>query len=143
MAGPASTTAVQKTYKDETITLYGRMLIGATNTQPTLITANGASKGFISAALFQTGPSVSRYEFALDPSIRVVNILGFSLNLIRSPTNGLSAGPILQVHDYSLGTPTTGAKVVARTASILGSSLQLPPNSTLELTLVITTSNIL
>jgi hypothetical protein len=139
----SSSTSVSKTYKDETITLFGRMQIGATNTQPTLLTDNGASKGFTGASLILSGPSISRYQFTLDPSIRVVNILGFTANVLRTPGAGFSTGPGLIVYDYTLGTPGVGATVILRGAQANGGSIQLPQNSTLELTLVITTSNIL
>ena len=138
--GAYSTTAVQKTYKEETITLYGRCTIGATSAQPTLITNQGASKGFTGVVL-QSTPS--HYEWTLESSINVCNILGFSVNMIRSPTSGLSSNPGLQVLDYTIGTAGTPTKIAIRAVPAAGGSAQLPQNAILELTLVITTSNIL
>ena len=137
----SSTTAVQKTYKEETITIYARMLIGATNTQPTLITANGASKGIVNAELVLAARS--HYRFTLDKSIRVVNVLGVTGEFIRSTSAGLGSNVDMSIWAIIPETTTTGTQIslVGRTGT--GGSAQLPENGTLCLTLVITTTNTL
>jgi hypothetical protein len=139
---PASTTtSIQKTYKEDTITFYARVLIGATNTQPTLITDNGASKGIIKAEW--VGAARSNYRFTLDASIRVVNVLGVTAEIIRSPTAGLGNNFDISIWDINLGTPDTGCQISVLGRTDVGGSAQLPQNSILCLTLVITTSNTL
>jgi len=136
----SSTTAVQKTYKEETINMFATAQVNATGVQPTLITANGVSKGFTSVSLLFTP---SRYEFTLDPSINVCNILGFAINLHRSPTLGFNTQPGFIVYDYTIGTAGTPSKISVRGATESGASGQLQDGNLIDLTLVITTSNTL
>ena len=134
-------TSIQKTYKEETLTLYAKVLINATSTQPTLITDDGASKGFVGAALVNTP---SRYELTLEPSINVCNILGISAENTRSPSSGFSSTHIaLTAYDYTLGVGANPTKISFRVAPASGASTQMLVNSTLLVTLVITTSNTL
>lgn len=138
--GAISATSVQKTYKEETITLYGLMRANATSTQPTLITTNGASKGFTGVALVTT-PSPSRYEWTIDPTFRVANILGAYAETERDTATGYGSTLIaLTIHSITPWVAGVGTKIAFRESSATGASNQLVPNQLLRVNVTFTTS---
>jgi len=138
-----STTAIQKTYKDETYTLYGLMRANALNTQPTLITANGASKGFTNVALLLTAPA-SRYVWTIDPSFRITNILGAyaetEKDIAASYGSTLVALTLQNITPWVAG---VGTKITFRESSASGGSNQLVQNQLLRVCVSFTTSPVL
>jgi len=135
-----SSTSIHKTYKEETYTLYGLMRTGALNVQPTLITANGASKGFTKVALVQTAPA-SRYEWTIDPTFRVTNILGAYAETERDIA--ASYGSVLVALTIQNITPWVagvGTKITFRESTASGGSSQLVPDTLLRVCVTFTTS---
>lgn len=105
-----SGTTVQKTLKLEATTIYGKATTNGA-ADPTLITANGASKGIASITRYGAGI----YDITLDEGIAVKQFLGATSLQLAKSTTGVGESWLLRVVSE---TPTTsGAAAVVRIAA--------------------------
>jgi len=115
-----SATAVQKTLKVETTTIYARASLSANGQVITLITGSvtggnpGASKGVLSA----TTGSAGEYTFEIDPSIPVQQFLGAPSSIfLNANATATDPGWIMKLKSATLGQPSAniGAKLTLAT----------------------------
>jgi hypothetical protein len=129
-----SSTTVQKTFKLETHTLFGRASIGVGGDVSSTITANGASKG-LSFSRIGTGI----YEATVDTGIPVQQFLGAPV--VQVFING-NNNPNQIYNGRVFSEDATTGKVAFIFYDDAGDKTNLPSGSELQVTLFMTTSTV-
>lgn len=128
-----SSTTVQKTFKLETHTLFGRASIGAAGAVSSTITANGASKGLSFSKL-----DTAKYRVTVDTGIPVQQFLGAPVVQVFSTSDAANAIFIGRVFGESASNGTVDFIFYGDD----GALINLPNGSELQVTLFMTTSTV-
>lgn len=131
-----SATTVQKTYKEDVVTLYGRASIGAAGA-PTLIKTDGASKGIKSITL--GGSNI--YTITLDDEIALKQFIGCPV--LNYSFNSAAANSIVnfRVHVESVSAKTLAIIGYSDAGSTSGTAV-IPNAGVLMFSITISTSTI-